>query len=298
MDLLTKKQFEYGHGVFRLGGFAGTGKSSALDSVLQTPIGPVLMQEIRVGDEVFGRNGWPTRVTGVFPQGMLQAYRVTFRDKSSTEVSADHLWSVWTQKLRAKKAGTVVKTTQEMLSKGVKFKSGLYRYYIPLCSPVQYSEKDLPIPPYTLGVALGDDGTRLGKCPALILSDSGIIARVAEELPEHTINEDTKPGCIRYRLTWPQDHTTNPLTRAFRELHLDVLAPKKFIPTVYLQGSEQQRWDILRGLMDTDGCSKKNRIRFSTSSRQLAEDVCTLVQSLGGTAVYAEQDRGDRKSVV
>ncbi len=63
------------------------------------------------------------------------------------------------------------------------------------------------------------------------------------------------------------------------------------IPKIFLLGSIEQRKALLNGLMDTDGCSHKNRISYSTMSLQLAKDVQTLVQSLGGTAIIRSTDR-------
>src|ERR1039457_4765747 len=47
-------------------------------SEVQTRDGPVLIEDIRTGDLVFGGNGEPTRVTAIHPRGKRQMYRVTF----------------------------------------------------------------------------------------------------------------------------------------------------------------------------------------------------------------------------
>jgi hypothetical protein len=52
------------------------------------------MGEISVGDEVIGRDGTPTEVIGVYPQGEKQIFRVTFSDGASTECCDEHLWDV------------------------------------------------------------------------------------------------------------------------------------------------------------------------------------------------------------
>jgi hypothetical protein len=56
----------------------------------------------------------------------------------------------------------------------------------------------------------------------------------------------------------------------------------KHIPEQYLRASEQQRRDLLAGLLDTDGTvSKQGDIAFVVTSERLAYDVLELVQSLG-----------------
>ena len=64
----------------------------------------------------------------------------------------------------------------------------------------------------------------------------------------------------------------------------------KVIPTRYRFATVQQRVELLRGLMDTDGSCSCGVSEFCTTSGQLANDVVTLVRSLGGIAtVYAHQ---------
>src|SRR5690606_6585423 len=59
----------------------------------------------------------------------------------------------------------------------------------------------------------------------------------------------------------------------------------KFIPEVYKYNTEEVRLGVLRGLMDTDGHPQKDcATEFSTSSRQLCDDLVEIVQSLGGIA--------------
>jgi predicted ribonuclease YlaK len=59
----------------------------------------------------------------------------------------------------------------------------------------------------------------------------------------------------------------------------------KFIPNNYLYSNKQDRLDLLRGLMDTDGHAHISRgsATFSTISEILAENISELIYSLGGT---------------
>jgi hypothetical protein len=59
----------------------------------------------------------------------------------------------------------------------------------------------------------------------------------------------------------------------------------KHIPAIYLRASEDQRRALLAGLLDTDGyCDKRGQVKFSVTSRRLAEDVRDLVSTLGYTS--------------
>jgi hypothetical protein len=282
-----------GEGVYKIGGYAGTGKSQPLSSIIQTPCGPMRMGNIKPGMIVFGTDGYGHLVTAIYPQGKKDTYKITFRDKTSALSSKDHLWAVYTPKLKQNKRPPRIVTTKDMMDNGLTFRSGSYKYYIPLCQPVQYPEKKLPVPPYTLGAAIGD-GALCGNGFSLILSDPQIADRIRLENPDYVLTERTKPGCVLYNIVDPAKFKENPLKQSIQNMKLNVLSKEKFIPKMYLCGSIRQRWDMLRGLMDTDGTSRGNRISFSTISPRLADDICSLVQSLGGTAIKHEYDRGEK----
>ena len=62
---------------------------------------------------------------------------------------------------------------------------------------------------------------------------------------------------------------------------LGVLA-NKHIPSVYLRASEQQRRDLLAGLLDTDGyVNAEGSVQFAVTNGRLAEDTLELVRTLG-----------------
>jgi hypothetical protein len=70
------------------------GRAQSLDSLLLTPTDWRRMGDIRVGDLVIGGEGQPTPVIAVHPRGEMDVFRVTFNDGTSTECTADHLWTI------------------------------------------------------------------------------------------------------------------------------------------------------------------------------------------------------------
>jgi hypothetical protein len=276
-------------------------------SEVQTPDGPVPVEEITTGDFVFGSNGEPTRVTGVYPQGTVPAYRVTFSDDSSVECSADHLWTV-SRHVNARRIVKETLSTREISSLPLRYDSkdkgqptggrGRNLVWIDLCPEVQYPERDLPVDPYVLGAWLGDgcigrhrhdgEGERTGH-PSIACQDSDVstIEEIRSRLPGQI--DLRKSGRNSYSfvdtLRWHQ----NSFKDALVALGVNKTSHEKFIPEIYLYSSPKQRWDLLRGLMDTDGGSDRTRTRtdrslFGTVSPRLAADVVRLVQSLGGKA--------------
>lgn len=56
------------------------------------------------------------------------------------------------------------------------------------------------------------------------------------------------------------------------------------IPRDYLHSSVDQRWDLLRGLMDTNAMFIDDRVKYHTQYYQFAECIAELVRSLGGVS--------------
>lgn len=275
-------------------GYAGTGKEQPVSATVQTPHGPRALGDIRVGDQVFGRDGRPTRVLGIYPQGVKPVYRVTFRDGSSTRCGLEHLWTV--ESRAWDKAKTI--PLSEMLRVGIQYENGLNRYKIPLCEPVHYESPEPRFDPYVIGVLIGD-GAISGSVCSFSTPDIDVdIARRVSERVERVGFRTTRydgAACPRYTIKDSASPHSNRLLRHLREIGIAVLSTEKFLPLEYLQAPVESRLLLLAGLMDTDGTSRGNRISFSTSSARLADDVVTLVRSLGGTAIkrgYTRKDAG------
>src|SRR5690606_12657874 len=83
------------------------GKAQPLDARVRTPSGWATMGELAVGDALASVDGAPSIVTGVFPQGERQIWRVTFSDGRSAECCDEHLWTVHHRAWRAPRTVTL-----------------------------------------------------------------------------------------------------------------------------------------------------------------------------------------------
>ena len=72
-----------------------TGKEQPLDALILTQQGWVKMGDISLRDYVISPDGTISKVTGVYPQGIKDIYRVTLIDGRSTECGLSHLWKVY-----------------------------------------------------------------------------------------------------------------------------------------------------------------------------------------------------------
>jgi replicative DNA helicase len=116
---------------------------------------------------------------------------------------------------------------------------------VKLAKAIELPARDLPLPPYTLGVWLGDGHSR-------------------DERPRHCrqchAHHGTVPAILRSLGVWGNKH----------------------IPREYLRASIEQRRALLAGLLDTDGyVNTDGVVQFAVTSRMLAEGVLELVHSLG-----------------
>lgn len=268
-------------------GGAGCGKSLCNSSPILTPQGWTTMGAIKVGDLVSTPDNSYGEVLGVYPQGVLPVFKVTFVDGRTVRCSGDHLW-----KVRIKHKWRIRTTDQmrEILSRGTRSTRSLA---IPLCEPMTIKgnrKLALPLHPYVLG-ALLCDGSLSGGVIGFTSVDAEIIDRVARLAPEGIDLVKASAASVKEFRFKGLDALGHRMRGLVKELRLiDCLSGKKYIPRDYLDASIEDRIELLKGLMDTDGhAGKGGSISYCTISECLRDGVVELVQSLGGIASVAEK---------
>ncbi|MFA5727321.1 MAG: hypothetical protein WC886_06745, partial [Saccharofermentanaceae bacterium] len=263
----------------------GVGKANLMTSNILTPKGWVKMKNILPGMEVIGKNGKPTKVLGIYPQGEMPAYRVVFSDSSFTEVTGDHLWDVqniWDRYTGKWKTLSTCKIAERLYNN-----RGNAVYSIPMVDPVQFDHKDVPIDPYLLGVLLGDGG--LTDHVTLSNPEIEIQDKIRQIVESCGLSLKPKGGTSKIDFSISKGNNgkvRNPIFDALKEMGLmGKKSIDKFIPEIYLYNSIEVRLALLHGIMDTDGFVDKTGYRtgYSTSSIRFAKDIVELVRSFGGT---------------
>ena len=261
-------------------GLAGTGKAMPKDTLIPTPDGERLLGEIKVGDFVFDRKGHPTKVLGVYDRGVRRCFELTFSDGRKTRCCDEHIWPCYTSKKNLKNL-----TLQEMMEKGIRIsaKSGA-RFRMPINGCVEFSEKELPVHPYILGVFLGD-----GCCKERYLTLSSNDLPVVEKVAKLLNATAEKLSENNYSWRFMKGGKAITTKEVFGDIASWVMrgSNEKAIPAYYLHGSSDQRIALLQGLFDTDGSvsSKSNGLAsFSTTSSELYAGVSYLLRSLGLSA--------------
>jgi hypothetical protein len=125
----------------------GKGKAQTLDAKIKIPGGWCTMGDIQLGDTVTAKDGSPTQVTGVFPQGVTPVYEITFSDGRSTKVSCEHLWRVLSEV--SQDVGTWSTLTTQALIECLSTPGCLH--YINLCDSEQAADVRLPMNPFLFG---------------------------------------------------------------------------------------------------------------------------------------------------
>jgi phosphate starvation-inducible protein PhoH and related proteins len=269
------------------------GRAQPVDQPVMTPFGWCPIGMLRVGDLVAGRDGRPTPVLGVFPQGERVVHRVTTQDGASTLACDEHLWFVTTPDDRKHgKAGRVVET-RDMI--GRLRRNHQHRYELPLLSaPVEMQARPVPMDPYALGLLLGDGCLTTSTTPSFSTADPELAHALGDALEGVEMVHRGGPDYVLRNVDGGRGGVivTNPVTAVLRELELaGTRSNTKFVPTDYLLNDAETRLGVLQGLLDSDGGpvtqrGRTCRIQYTTCSSTLRDDVVYLVRSLGGVAYW------------
>ncbi len=284
-------------------GGAGSGKAQPHSAKVLTPSGWRDMGDLMVGDLVSTPDDGFARILGVYPQGKQKTYCITFADGRTTRATGDHLW-----KVRVENSWRIRTTEQmiEMLSRGTRASKSLA---IPLPDPMTIAGNNkiqLPLHPYVLGLMISDgsfanEDYQPARAMCLTCFDPEIVERARAVLNgSHSWLFDTN---TKGRYNFGDLSRYGKVTRnVIKELRLlGTLSHSKFIPESYLNASIQDRIELLKGLMDTDGhAGEGGSISYCTVSERLARDFTKLVRSLGGIAAISEKQtshtyKGEKK---
>lgn len=285
----------------------GLGKGLSINELVYTPQGKIEIGKLKIGNEVIGSDGKKCKVIGVFPQGEMDLYRITFNDGFSLLTDKNHLFKVYScnfgkNRKNNRKEKEIVLSIEQMIDKEIileekgieynknklykfstyyKVKNGDSKWQIPIVKPIEFvNNNKLPIDPYLLGLGLGDGHFSEKSMKFSVHKDDydelfngfNIITTTNNTRP-NVKNGYIKVGTLleSIKLNNTRSHT-------------------KFIPNIYKYSSIQDRLSLLQGLMDTDGTcglSKNGTFvstEYCTVSEQLCDDVIEVVHSLGGIA--------------
>ena len=238
-----------------------------------------------------------------------QEYRKLFKGRESEMTETN-----WEAYLMSESNWTV-RTTEELIEDYVrttKTKTGTnrshFKYRVPQNGAVQYLEQELKTHPYVMGALLGDGCL---NTPVLELSsaDEWLVNKVAGLIGSPEVVKNKSNYSWNFRLPEGFDlqkegyspNTKNFQTKMVVQEELVGLCQTRFIPREYLESSIEQRYQLLQGLMDTDGsirndAGKRFNMSYTTTSERLRDDVAELIRSLGYQVTVSGKKRKGRNT--
>lgn len=308
-----EKMLSYNADIQIVGGSRGGSKCMPLNTLVCTPFGFRPISKLDKGSIITGKDGRMQRVLYISFNGVKDVYKLTFIDGSTCVASHDHAWVARQTNYISKKrilGGNGFEVdwrvwTTEMIhdhlkkqrEKDSKYKNNLI---IPLCDPVAftkvYKKKDASIDPYLIGALIGDGclATSIygGDAVSLTTMDKEIVKQFTDEGIDmnHFVTKTDNQASSYYI-------KDKKLVDYIKVLGLSGhLSGTKFIPEMYKYGTIEERFALVQGLMDTDGMvDQRGHCSYSTISKQLAEDIKFVVNSLGGTATISKYKAGYKK---
>ena len=253
-----------------------------------------MVQDVIPGDLLMGDDSKPRRVIAT-NMGYGEMYRITDKYGESFTANGDHILCLQRTRRTNRKpdhlAGSIYEVTVDeylTLSKAMKHILKAYRV------PVEFPEREVLIPPYIMGLWLGDGHS---NGPEFTTADPEIVNELQQyaEANDYQITKKLQEGnkSSVYRIcdeNGKHGKTGGKAKNNFKEClkHYDLLG-KKRIPQDYKSNSRENRLQLLAGLIDADGNTRRtgtlgSGLELVSKSQCLAEDVVWLCRSLGFSA--------------
>lgn len=238
------------------------------------------VEDVEVGELLMGPDSKPRKVLQLC-RGREEMYEIIPVKGESFVVNKNHILSLKNTTTKE----IVNLTVDEWHTKNKEFKH-LHKLYRTNCVEFE-QEQTLPLPPYLLGLLLGD---------AWLSSLRVELTTADPEIEEYFNNWLTTNG-FGIRNTKKEGNKAKgiygvgnkKLKQILKRLNLlGAHSGTKFIPNEYKFSSVKDRKQILAGLMDTDGSNGNNCYDYISKSKQLASDVVFIARSLG-LAAYMKQ---------
>lgn len=248
-------------------------KGLPLDTPILTTKGFKTMGELNVGDFVYDKEGLPTKIINCSQIHFNPCMKINFDDGYSIVADNEHRWLVSFNK--RDKVIEKVMTTEEIqkyLKSIVKRTSDrIPKIYV--SKYLKNVNNNLPIDPYVLGVWLGDGH-----------SASGYITNMYDDIFREIEKRGYKIGVNIDKTNHVGQAKTRCVFGLQKQLKENNLLNNKHISDLFItNASYEQRLDLLRGIMDTDGYYNKARKRYvlTTTKYNQVEFCVKILTSLG-----------------
>ena len=250
------------------------GKPLACNTPILTTHGYKPLNDIVVGDKVFTPSGLPSKVIAVSEvMHDKVCYEITYSNGERIIAASDHNWPV--RDRQQKYAGVKIVPT-DVIAATQKCSDGANRYSYKVADSLMCGSNyiELPVDPYTLGYYLGNGHTAGTQ---LAVSDLDL-PHVTAKLSGKVALYNNGPNC--------KNVLVEGLKQSINQFGF-VTYKDKHIPDMYYTANVAQRFALLQGLMDSDGCAgPKGQCIYTTGCEKLLHSVRKLLSGLGIKSTY------------
>lgn len=252
------------------------------------------VQDIKIGDQLIGPDGKSRKVLKLH-RGKGKIYKISSNSKKTKQFKDFYINDEHILSLKNTSTGKIINiSVSEYIEKNKNFKH-LHKLYFSNIEIEFEVGKELKIDPYFFGAYLGDGHS--GKLAITTLDKE--MQKYCTDYIKETFNINTrianKKGTDAITLRFSGENriynkrNKHPLRELFREYGINIggknkiTCGTKFIPNDYKYSSIKDRFELLAGLLDTDGHLSSNGTYFTYSSKSegLVDDVIFVARSLG-----------------
>lgn len=280
-----------------------TGCHAIGSKVLTADGDAVAVENVHVGDCLLGMDGTPRRVIAVH-HGEKPCYEITPTKGNPFVVTEDHVLSLVKTTIRrdgfpSQAGGGIVDVSvKDYISRSRTFKHQ-HKLFRPSMLDFPVDEASLPIPPYIVGVLLGDGGLR--HAINVTTAEPEVLGELRSYAASLGYALRAEPAGLANTWIFQTGEGGRKGSRLRRMLAQTGLlgcgSGEKHIPRQYLTASSFHRLELLAGLVDTDGSKSSNgSCDYITKSPRLADGICFLCRSLG-LAAYSHPCEKTIKSI-
>jgi LAGLIDADG-like domain len=240
-----------------------------LDVPVATPTGWTKVGDLRIGDEVFDRNGQPCAVVEVSqPFGGRDCFAIETNDGERVVTSGAQQWIVTVAPRRPERPRPSaemgrVRTLRRRISAG---------------AILDLPHAALPMDPYVLGAWLANGESKVG---IFTHRDERLAANIRDR------GYECRPGYTAgiWYLTDADGGRGRP-GRFLNEMRAADVWGNKHVPAPYLRASRAQRLALLQGIVDTEGVvsSRRGEVALRSTNERLIDGLRELVYTLGAKA--------------
>ena len=235
------------------------------------------VEDVKTGDKLMGPDNLPRTVLKT-TSGVGPLYKINPSNATEYIVNDKHLLSLRRSKYKSDRypdVDVLTVTPEEYINLSYKKKANFYGYK---SSAIELPKKDLLIPPYILGIWLGDG-----------CSDRQSITSMDEEVISEFVRWGETYGCHESRrmkkgqksytviLTNAQGQP-NQAKEAFKSLGV---LNNKHVPEDYHISSLEDRLNFLAGILDTDGHCRQGYFEVTQKRHDIALSIKRIADTCG-----------------